>query len=130
MGYIGVIAFHGDNREMAKQTLKLTSMALAELVQLRDEVQSALNGKIEMERQELRAKLAEIESLQSGTKSKGGGNGRLAQNARKHPAKGKMAAAKYRGPNGETWAGRGLTPKWLVELEGKGKKREQYLIKA
>jgi DNA-binding protein H-NS len=112
---------------MAKRALKLTNMGVAELIQLRNEVQSALNGKIEMERQELRAKLAEIENLQSGATSKS--DGRLIQNGRKHPAKGKKAAAKYRGPNGETWAGRGLTPKWLVELESKGKKREQYLIK-
>ena len=33
-----------------------------------------------------------------------------------------------RGPGGETWAGRGLTPRWLVDLEKKGKKREQFLI--
>ena len=104
-------------------------MALAELVRLRDEVQSALNGKIEMERQELQAKLAEIENLRSGSTSKSAGNGRLVKNGRSHPAKGKKAAPKYRGPNGETWAGRGLTPRWLVELEGKGKKREVFLIK-
>jgi DNA-binding protein H-NS len=127
---MGVIALHGDNQEMAKQSLKLTNMAVAELVQLRDEVQSALNSKIETERQELRAKLAHMDSLQSGGKSKGTGNGHLIPGGRKHPAKGKKAAPKYRGPTGETWAGRGLTPKWLVELEGKGKKREQYLIKA
>lgn len=115
---------------MAKRSLKLTGMALAELVQLRDEVQSALDGQIEMERRELRAKLTEIENLQSGGKSRSSDKGRPVQNGRKHPAKGKKAAAKYQGPNGETWAGRGLTPKWLVELEGKGKKRDQYLIKA
>ncbi len=115
---------------MAKRSLKLTGMALAELVQLRDEVQSALDGQIEMERRELQSKLAEIENLQSGRKSRSTEKGRSVQNGRKHPAKGKKAAAKYQGPNGETWAGRGLTPKWLVELEGKGKKRDQYLIKA
>jgi len=105
-------------------------MELAELVKLRDEVQSALNGKIELERQELQGKLAEIENLQSGSKKSAAGNVRLIGNGRrKHPAKGKKAAAKYRGPNGETWAGRGLAPRWLVALEAKGKKRDQYLIK-
>jgi DNA-binding protein H-NS len=114
---------------MARRAFKLDKMALAELVRLRDEVQSALNGKIEMERRELQTKLVEIEKLQSASKPTGAGKGRLIGNARKHPAKGKKVAPKYRGPNGETWAGRGQTPRWLVELEGKGKKRDQYLIK-
>jgi DNA-binding protein H-NS len=37
-------------------------------------------------------------------------------------------AAKYRGPNGETWSGRGLTPKWLATLIAQGSSKEQYLI--
>ncbi len=114
---------------MVKQISKFAKMSLAELVQLRDEVQSALNGKIAMERRELETKLAEIENLQTGSKKSGAGKGRHVENGRKHPAKGKKAAPKYRGPNGETWAGRGLTPRWLVELEAKGKKRDQFLIK-
>ena len=114
---------------MAKQTFKLDSMALAELVQLRDEVEAALSGKIEMERQELQGKLAEIDKLQSGSKPRATKESRRAGNGGAHPAKGKKAAPKYRGPSGETWAGRGLAPKWLVELEAKGGKREQFLIK-
>lgn len=39
-------------------------------------------------------------------------------------------AAKYRGPNGETWSGRGLTPKWLASLIAQGNTKEQYLIAA
>ncbi len=114
---------------MAKRTFKLDSMALAELVQLRDEVQSALSGKIEMERRELQGKLAEIDKLQSGSKPRKARESSRAGNGGTHPAKGKKAAPKYRSPNGETWAGRGLAPKWLVELEAKGKKRESFLIK-
>jgi DNA-binding protein H-NS len=37
-------------------------------------------------------------------------------------------AAKYRGPNGETWSGRGLTPKWLATLIAQGNTKDQYLI--
>lgn len=36
---------------------------------------------------------------------------------------------KYRGPNGETWAGRGGTPRWMADLIAKGKKKEDFLIK-
>ena len=38
-------------------------------------------------------------------------------------------AAKYRGPNGETWSGRGLTPRWLAGLVSQGKKKEDFVIK-
>jgi len=37
-------------------------------------------------------------------------------------------AAKYRGPNGETWSGRGLTPKWLAALIAAGKRKEEFAI--
>ena len=38
-------------------------------------------------------------------------------------------AAKYRGPNGETWSGRGLTPRWLAGFLAEGKKKEDFVIK-
>jgi DNA-binding protein H-NS len=45
------------------------------------------------------------------------------------PAKAKIAvAAKYRGPNGETWSGRGLKPKWMAALITEGKTKEDFLI--
>ena len=46
------------------------------------------------------------------------------------PAGTKPAAAKFLGPNGETWSGRGLTPRWLVALEALGQKREDFAIKS
>ena len=39
-----------------------------------------------------------------------------------------VVAAKYRGPNGDTWTGRGLTPRWLRALEAQGKKKEEFAI--
>jgi DNA-binding protein H-NS len=50
--------------------------------------------------------------------------------AKPRAAKEKKVAPKYRGPGGETWSGRGPAPRWLAELEAKGKKRESFLIKA
>jgi DNA-binding protein H-NS len=41
---------------------------------------------------------------------------------------GTTVAAKYRGPNGESWSGRGLTPKWLAALVAGGKKKEEFAI--
>ena len=41
-----------------------------------------------------------------------------------------VLAAKYRGPNGETWSGRGLMPRWLTALVAQGKKKEEFAVKA
>jgi DNA-binding protein H-NS len=43
--------------------------------------------------------------------------------------KGRKVPPKYRSPSGETWAGRGARPKWMVEALKKGKKLEDFLIK-
>ena len=42
--------------------------------------------------------------------------------------KGKKVPPKYRGPSGETWAGRGAKPRWLVAAIKGGKKLDDYLI--
>ncbi len=41
---------------------------------------------------------------------------------------GKPVAAKFRGPNGETWSGRGLSPKWLSVLVSQGASRDDFAI--
>jgi DNA-binding protein H-NS len=61
-------------------------------------------------------------------KTRGRRRGVQSAKAKVHPLKGRKAPPKYQGPNGETWAGRGLTPKWMTALEKKGKKRESFLI--
>jgi DNA-binding protein H-NS len=37
-------------------------------------------------------------------------------------------AVKYRDEKGNTWTGRGKTPRWLVEAENAGKTRESFKI--
>ena len=79
-----------------------------------------------------------VKDLQSAKPVKGGkaakaGRGRPAGAAKAPKAAKKAAspvAAKYRGPNGETWSGRGLTPKWLATLVAQGQAKEAFLIKA
>lgn len=41
---------------------------------------------------------------------------------------GNPAPAKYRGPNGETWSGRGLMPRWLAALVAQGQSKEAFAI--
>src|SRR5688572_23973168 len=42
---------------------------------------------------------------------------------------GRELPVKYRGPNAETWSGRGRAPQWLRELEEQGRNREEFLVK-
>jgi ribosomal protein L12E/L44/L45/RPP1/RPP2 len=44
--------------------------------------------------------------------------------------KGVKVTPKYRGPGGETWAGRGATPRWLSGLIKEGHSVEEFLIGA
>lgn len=49
------------------------------------------------------------------------------------PVKGKKpvvsSPAKYRGPQGQSWTGRGTAPRWLNDLVAEGKTREDFLIR-
>ena len=42
---------------------------------------------------------------------------------------GAVVAAKFSGPNGESWSGRGLTPRWLSTLLAQGRVKEEFAIK-
>src|SRR6266487_2376224 len=42
--------------------------------------------------------------------------------------KGTKVPPKYRSPSGQTWAGRGARPRWLVEALKNGKKLDDFLI--
>jgi DNA-binding protein H-NS len=127
--------------------LKLDGMSLAELRQLHDEVQTALSGKIQMEREELQHKIDELSALETSVAGDGGKgllstqrtagprSRRVATGSgigKAHPLKGRTVAPKYRDPNypGQTWAGRGQAPRWLTAYESQGRKREEFLIGA
>jgi DNA-binding protein H-NS len=90
---------------------KLTSMTVDALLKLRDEIGVVLSKRA----QDLKSQLARF-----GAPQEGGGR-------RKGRRLGKVAP-KYRGPNGETWAGRGAQPRWLTAEIKKGRKRDNFLI--
>ena len=48
--------------------------------------------------------------------------------ARASNLRGMKIAPKYRGPSGETWAGRGATPRWLKALLDEGHSIEEFAI--
>jgi len=79
-----------------------------------------------------------LKDLQSATAGKGKRRGRPASVDNAVPKKeskgakrkttGAPVAAKFRGPNGETWSGRGLTPRWLTTLIAQGVSKESFAI--
>jgi DNA-binding protein H-NS len=97
---------------MAK--MNLSSMSVEDLLQLRDELGRMLSGKVS----ELQRQLAAL------GQDAGGGRGRRGGSA----MKGQKVAPKYRGPDGETWAGRGAMPRWMAAALKEGKTREDFLI--
>ena len=44
------------------------------------------------------------------------------------PLRGRKVPPRYRSPSGETWAGRGARPRWLVAAIKRGKKLDDFLI--
>jgi DNA-binding protein H-NS len=90
--------------------------------------------------EEIRAKMAAFgitaKDLQTvkrgarGVKGKKGVAGRKPAGKGASKATGSTVAAKYHGPNGETWTGRGLTPRWLKSLLEQGRTKEDFAIKS
>jgi DNA-binding protein H-NS len=97
---------------------QLVSMSAEQLIELREAIDKSLGDKLRQEKAELRTKLARLERYTSKAPASRG------------VKKGTTVAPKYRGPNGETWAGRGVKPNWLAALIKKGNKQEKYLIAA
>jgi DNA-binding protein H-NS len=73
----------------------------------------------------------DLQSIKS-TKANKSGRGKIKVASAKVPKTAKKAsvpvAAKYRGPSGESWSGRGLTPRWLASLVAQGRTKEEFAI--
>ena len=98
--------------------MNLKSMSIDKLSKLKDQVDTILHTKVADERRNLQADLAKLSRFStSQLRSKGLG------------VRGPVAP-KYRNPENpsETWAGRGLTPRWLAAAIKAGKKLEHFSI--
>jgi DNA-binding protein H-NS len=93
--------------------MNLKSMKIDALVELKSRIDAVLASKVSDERRALETELAKL------TRYDSGGRG----------VRGKVAP-KYRNPEnpGETWAGRGLKPRWLAAAIKSGKKLEDFAI--
>src|SRR5262249_33343876 len=91
--------------------INLSRMTVEELMDLRERVDETLNRR----RAELQQQLAALGVTRV---VRGGGSG----------LRGRKVPPKYRGLSGETWAGRGARPRWLVAAVKGGKKLDDFLI--
>src|SRR5262249_5514837 len=95
----------------------LSRMDVQALMNLRDQVDQRLRGhRVELQKQLERIALLGGERVQRGRP--GGGSA----------LKGRKVPPKYRSPSGDTWAGRGAKPRWLVDAIKEGKKLENFMI--
>lgn len=100
--------------------LNLKGMTAGQLLTVRDEIDQLLSGMAK----ELEAQLVQIGSITLPAKRRG-------PTKRKSKLAGRKVSAKYRNPDNkqETWAGRGMKPKWLVAALKGGKKLEAFAVK-
>ena len=91
--------------------------------------------------QDIRAKMEAfgitLKDLQAGKSRASKGKGKASNMGKSAPGKAKtkakgvsLVAAKYRGPNGESWSGRGLTPRWLSALLAQGRTKDDFAVKS
>ena len=100
--------------------LNLKSMSASDLLDLRSRVDAILSAKVRSERSLLETALKKLDGFSGGA--------RWGRPAKLHALAGKKVAPKYRGPNGETWTGRGMKPRWLAEAIRGGKAPDDFLI--
>jgi len=92
---------------------KLPGMSIEGLMDPRRRVDEMLHQR----RAELEKQLERFGAV-GGRRVRGGGSA----------LKGRKVPPKYRSPSGETWAGRGARPRWLVAAIKGGKKLDDFLI--
>jgi DNA-binding protein H-NS len=101
--------------------MALKSMPITKLQDLRAQVEAAISEKLQSRRQELETELSKLDGYAGGAR-----RGRLVGRGGPRGA----VAPKYRNPENpaETWAGRGLKPRWLTAAMKGGKRLEDFAI--
>jgi DNA-binding protein H-NS len=110
--------------------LKLATYSFEELLEIKRNVEGEVQSRRTKEVEGLRAKVTDTAQALGVSIEELFGLPSSRQNGRRQTkhAKGKQPA-KYRGPNGEEWSGRGPAPRWMKPLLVKGKTKADFLIK-
>jgi DNA-binding protein H-NS len=101
--------------EITMARVNLSGMTVEALMDLRKRVDEMLLKR----RAEIEQQLERMGAIAVGRRVARGGGSAL---------KGRKVPPKYRGPSGETWAGRGAKPRWLVAAIKGRKKLDDFLI--
>jgi DNA-binding protein H-NS len=109
------------------KTIHFSGYSLPQLLGIRQEIEVAIRARQSDEIDQLRAKVAATANTFGLSLEEVMGISHNGRRITKHP-RGKQPA-KYRGPNGEEWSGRGPHPRWMKPLLAKGKTKEDFLIK-
>jgi DNA-binding protein H-NS len=111
----------------SKQEHHFSNYSLSELLDVKKDIESEIQSRQAQEIEALRAKVAETAHTFGMSVEEIMGLSHNGRRVTKH-ARGKQPA-KYRGPGGEEWSGRGPHPRWMRPLLEKGKTKEDFLIK-
>jgi DNA-binding protein H-NS len=108
-----------------------TTYSFAGLLEIKASLENEIQSRRAKEVEDLRTKVTETaQALGVTIEELFGLSSRSRQNGKrltKHP-RGKQPA-KYRGPGGEEWSGRGPAPRWMKPYLAKGKTKADFLIK-
>ena len=104
-----------------------SSYSFEELVEIKNDLEGELESRKSKEIEDLRAKLRDNAHALGISVEELAGLSRGSRRQTKHPRG--PQPARYQGPNGELWSGRGPSPRWMKPLLAKGKKKEDFLIK-
>jgi DNA-binding protein H-NS len=116
-----VVQIAGLFRDKGDDLVALKTMSIDKLVKLKSDVEAMLAVKVTEQRHALEGELSKLGGYRPGKKKSTGGGGKYGS-----------VAPKYRNPENpaETWAGRGLKPRWLAAALKSGKKIENFAIAA
>jgi DNA-binding protein H-NS len=115
-----------------KHSFDLDNMGVEELTALRDAAEAKRRQLLDQAktqvvrefREKLKALGLTLEAvLPSSPRQKAG---QEPEERKKRRDAGELLPVKYRGPNNETWSGRGREPRWLQALMAEGRKREEF----
>ena len=101
---------------MAKKSASFKTMSVDALLSARDTIDKLLTDRLSS----LTNQLRRLDGMFGSEKKK--------REPKPGTKRRKAVAAKYRGPDGQTWAGRGMKPRWLIAALAEGRSIDDFAI--
>ena len=128
---------HNETSESALQVAAEESINLhrldnmTSLIEIQNQIATLQRQAEEIKASELAATISDIKAKMEAfgitvdDLERAKGRGRKANGGSKSSS---PAPVKFRGPNGETWTGRGLMPRWLAAKVAEGQSKESFAV--